>query len=63
MIVCFRFGVPLFLMLAGALSLGRDWDIKTFLGKRLPRIIEPFIFWGLILSALVISCSYLFQMS
>lgn len=60
MIVCFRFGVPLFLMLAGALSLGREWDIKTFLGKRLPRIIEPFIFWGLILSALVISCSYLF---
>ena len=25
--VCFRFGVDLFLMLAGALSLGRDWDI------------------------------------
>ena len=29
-------GVCLFLMLSGALSLGREWDIKTFLGKRIP---------------------------
>ena len=29
----FRIGVDLFLMLSGALSLGRVWDIKTFLGK------------------------------
>ena len=41
----FRCGVDIFLMLSGALSLGRIWDIKSFLGKRLPRIVEPFLFW------------------
>lgn len=30
-----RIGVDLFLMLAGALSLGREWTIKDFLGKRI----------------------------
>lgn len=49
----FRIGVDLFLMLSGALSLGRNWDIKSFLGKRLPRIILPFIFWGLVLSCIL----------
>ncbi len=57
---CFRIGVDLFLMLAGALSLGRVWDIKTFLGKRFPRIIEPFIFWGIIMVVFTVLCSYLF---
>ena len=33
-----RIGVDLFLMLAGALSLGREWSIKEFLGKRIPRL-------------------------
>lgn len=46
----FRCGVDLFLMLSGALSLGRVWDIKSFLGKRLPRITLPFLFWGFVLS-------------
>ena len=41
---CFRIGVPLFLMLAGALSLGRVWTIRDFLGKRIPRIVGPFVF-------------------
>lgn len=41
----FRFGVDLFLMLAGALSLGRVWTIRDFLGRRLPRIVEPYLFW------------------
>lgn len=50
---CFRVGVDVFLMLAGALSLGREWTIKEFLSKRLPRIIEPYVFW-LILTMLVI---------
>lgn len=44
-----KIGVALFLMLSGALSLGRDWDIKSFLKKRLPRIIKPFFFWGFII--------------
>lgn len=58
--VCFRFGVDLFLMLSGALSLGRVWDIKSFLGKRIPRIVGPFLFWGFILSIFIILSSYLF---
>ena len=53
MALCFRIGVVLFLMLAGALSLGRSWDIKTFLGRRIPRIVLPFAFWGLVLSILI----------
>ena len=53
MINCFRIGVPIFLMLSGALSLGRDWTIKEFLSKRLPRIINPFIFWVVFSSIIV----------
>ena len=46
---CCRCGVDIFLMLSGALSLGRDWDIKSFLGKRLPRITAPYLFWSCLL--------------
>ena len=46
---CCKFGVDLFFMLSGALSLGRNWDIKTFLSKRIPRITWPFIFWATLL--------------
>lgn len=55
---CSRIGVDLFLMLSGALSLGRDWSIRSFLSKRLPRIILPFLFWGFVLSGLLILGSY-----
>lgn len=48
----FRIGVPLFLMLSGALLLGRKWEIKPFLKKRLVRIVLPFLFWSIIFSAL-----------
>ena len=44
---CFRIGVDLFLILAGALSLGRVRTIREFLSKRIPRIVAPFLFWGL----------------
>ena len=57
---CFRFGVDLFLMLAGALSLGRSWTIKEFLSKRIPRIVAPFVFWGLITGIIAIIISYYF---
>lgn len=56
----FRVGVPLFLMLYGALSLGRVWDIKSFLKKRLPRITIPFLFWGFVLSVFIVAFSYYF---
>ena len=62
MINCFRIGVPLFLMLSGALSLGRDWNIKEFLSKRLPRIVNPFIFW-VIFSSIIIYIISLFSPS
>ena len=49
----FRCGVDLFLMLSGALSLGRVWEIKPFLAKRLPRIIYPFLLWGFVLTLVI----------
>ena len=56
--VCMRTGVDVFLMLSGALSLGRVWDIKTFLGKRIPRIVLPFIFWASILSCSILALQF-----
>lgn len=56
----FRIGVPLFLMLSGALLLGRQWEIKSFLSKRLPRIVGPFLFWGFVLSIVLIAFAYVF---
>lgn len=56
----FRCGVDLFLMLSGALSLGRVWDIRSFLGKRLPRIVGPFLFWLIIISFAVLSLNLLY---
>lgn len=43
-----RIGVDLFLMLSGALSLGKLWEIKPFLKKRITRIVSPFLFWSII---------------
>ena len=56
--VSMRTGVDVFLMLSGALSLGREWDIKSFLGKRLPRIVGPFIFWASVLSCLIVALTF-----
>lgn len=57
---CCRCGVDIFLMLSGALSLGRVWDIKTFLGKRIPRIVLPFLFWGFVLTLSLAVISFIF---
>jgi surface polysaccharide O-acyltransferase-like enzyme len=43
-----RFAVPVFVMITGALLLGRDEEIVTFLKKRLSRVIVPFLFWSLV---------------
>jgi len=40
-----RMGVPIFLMISGALLLNKDYDLSLFLKKRFTRIIYPFIFW------------------
>ena len=54
----FRIGIALFLMLSGALLLGRQWDVKSFFSKRIPRIVIPFIFWALVFTIILISASY-----
>lgn len=43
-----RFGVPVFLMLSGALLLNKNYAIYDFMKRRFPRILKPFIFWMLI---------------
>ena len=53
-------GVDIFLMLSGALSLGREWSIRSFLGKRIPRIAAPFLFWGFVLCMIVVILQYQF---
>ncbi len=42
-----RAGVPLFLMISGALLLNKKESFKDFYVKRLLRILMPFIFWGI----------------
>ncbi|MEE0901831.1 MAG: acyltransferase [Methanobrevibacter sp.] len=59
----FRLGVVLFLMLSGALLLGREEDIHTFLKKRIPRIAIPFIFWNAVLLTVFITSSYFFNLN
>jgi len=43
-----RFAVPVFVMITGALLLGRDDEIFDFLKKRLSRVVIPFLFWSLV---------------
>ncbi len=44
----FRFPVPVFVMITGALLLHRDYEIGSFLKKRLLRVVLPFLFWSLV---------------
>ena len=48
-----QFGVPLFLMVTGALLLNRDIEIESFFKKKFSRIVYPFVFY-LIIHMLVI---------
>jgi surface polysaccharide O-acyltransferase-like enzyme len=43
-----RFGVPVFVMITGALLLHREYELGDFLKRRLGRIIAPFMFWSLV---------------
>ncbi|OOQ59638.1 hypothetical protein BC343_05595 [Mucilaginibacter pedocola] len=43
-----RFAVPVFVMITGALSLGREYELSSFLKKRIGRLILPFLFWSLV---------------
>jgi len=40
-----RIGVPIFLMISGALLLNRNHDLSDFMKRRFTRIIYPFVFW------------------
>ena len=42
-------GVPIFLMISGALLLNKDYDISSFLKRRFSRICYPFVFWIIII--------------
>ena len=45
---CFRdFSVPLFVMLSGALLIGKNDSLIAFFKRRLSRIFIPFLFWAL----------------
>lgn len=54
-------GVPVFLMLSGALLLNRDYAIYGFLKRRFPRVLGPFIFWMLIAILLTLLTTDLFS--
>lgn len=43
-----RFAVPAFVMITGALLLPREYEIGSFLKKRLTRVVIPFLFWSLV---------------
>jgi surface polysaccharide O-acyltransferase-like enzyme len=43
-----RFAVPVFVMITGALTLHREYEIGNFLKKRLSRVVVPFLFWSLV---------------
>ncbi|MFN0292689.1 acyltransferase [Pedobacter helvus] len=43
-----RFGVPVFVMISGAVLLDRSEPLNIFLGKRLKRIFLPFLFWSIV---------------
>ena len=43
-----RFAVPAFVMITGALLLHKEYEIGSFLKKRLSRVVIPFLFWSLV---------------
>ncbi len=45
-----RIGVPIFLMISGALLLNREYVLSDFLKRRFTRIIYPFVFWMFLIS-------------
>ncbi|RZJ64307.1 MAG: hypothetical protein EOO50_16025 [Flavobacterium sp.] len=44
----FRFCVPFFLMISGALLLGKPDSLPDFFRKRMSRILPPFLLWSLV---------------
>ena len=46
-------GVPLFVMLSGALLLGKEEPLKMFFHRRLQRVLWPFLLWSLVVYAIL----------
>lgn len=46
-------GVPMFVLLSGALLLGKDEPIQTFFKKRLSRVLLPFVVWSVIVGVII----------
>lgn len=44
---CMRFAVPIFVMLTGALVLGKEEPYGAFVSKSFQRIVVPFLFWNI----------------
>lgn len=53
-----RFGVPVFVMISGAVLLDRSEPLNTFLGKRLKRVFLPFLFWSIVYFIFVYAGSF-----
>lgn len=47
-----RIGVPIFLMLSGALLLNREYELGSFFKRRFSRILIPFVFWVIVIDIL-----------
>ena len=43
-----RWPVPVFVMISGAVFLGREWNIRTIFSRHILRLTTAFLFWGLI---------------
>ena len=46
-------GVPLFVMLSGALLLGKEEPLGTFFQRRLARVLMPFLLWSFFVYAIL----------
>lgn len=49
-----RYGVPVFLMVSGALLLNKDIEITNFLKKKVQRIITPFLFYYILTTFIIV---------
>ncbi|MBO4211972.1 MAG: acyltransferase family protein [Oscillospiraceae bacterium] len=43
-----RWGAPVFVMISGAVNLGKDIPLKTLLFKRILRLVVAYVFWGVL---------------
>lgn len=62
-----RWGVPVFVMISGALFLGKELSVNTLLKKNILRILSAFLFWSFLYNVLemmekgeVLSAKYFF---